>query len=269
MKKIISTLVCAMLAFSLVGCADSEKEEAISKFKENVSTIEANNDSVQKALDSLNEVIDSGDEPLDESILSTAKQAAQDAKAKIVEVPEQPSKKEDIISKNTELEKELDVSDTLTQLEDVQKKLSDSIAQMKQVTNPSEDFVVERLKTVPSVTEVLAVTEDNDPNGQLHKDGGYTSAVYFSSDQVDAEDNFLEGDSIAQGTDGGGCVEVYETVDNANKRNDYLAAFDGSVFAGGSHKVVGTVVIRTSNILTATQQTDLETNVYNALTSLN
>ena len=140
---------------------------------------------------------------------------------------------------------------------------------MKQVTNPSEDFVVERLKTVPSVTEVLAVTEDNDPNGQLHKDGGYTSAVYFSSDQVDAEDNFLEGDSIAKGTDGGGCVEVYETVDNANKRNDYLAAFDGSVFAGGSHKVVGTVVIRTSNILTATQQTDLETNVYNALTSLN
>lgn len=269
MKKIISILVCAMLAFSLVGCADSEKEEAISKFKENVSTIEANNDSVQKALDSLNKVIDSGDEPLDESTLSTAKQAAQDAKAKIVEVPEQPSKKEDIISKNTELEKELDISDTLTQLDDAQKNLSDSIAQMKQVTNPSEGFVVERLKTVPSVTEVLVATADNDPNGQLlYKDGGY-SAVYFSSDQVDAEANFLEGDSIAKGIDGGGCVEVYETVDNANKRNNYLALFDGIDLIGGPHKVVGTVVIRTSNKLTATQQTDLETNIYNALTSLN
>lgn len=269
MKKIILTIVCTTLTFSLLGCADSEKEDAINKFKENINTIEANNDNVQKALDSLDSVIKSDDEPLDDSTLSNAKQIAQDAKAKIIEIPEQPSKKEDIISKNTELEKELNVSDTIAQLNDAQKALSDSIAQMKQVTNPSEDFVVERLKTVPSVTEVLAVTEDNDPNGQLHKSGGYTSAVYFTSDQIDTESNFLEGDSIEKGTDGGGCIEVYETSDGANNRNDYLATFDGSVFSSGSHKVVGTVLIRTSNKLTATQQAELETNIYNALTALN
>ena len=36
--------------------------------------------------------------------------------------------------------------------------------------------------------------------------------------------------------------------------NDYLAAFDGGIFASGSHTVVGTVLVRTSNELTASQQ---------------
>ncbi len=65
--------------------------------------------------------------------------------------------------------------------------------------------------------------------------------------------------------DGGGCVEVYETVEYAEARNAYLAKFDGTFIASGSHTVCGTSVVRTSNNLTATQQQELEAAIIDAL----
>lgn len=108
----------------------------------------------------------------------------------------------------------------------------------------------------------------NDPNGNLSKAGGYTACVYFSSDLVNQDEVY--GDTVIdKGTDGGGAVEVYSSVEDANTRNDYLASFDGAGFlASGSHSVVGTVVIRTSDNLTATQQKEMEANIYNSLVEL-
>lgn len=268
MKNYLRIFLATTLAFSLVACTDAEKEAAVETFNENVATIESNNEELQSALDSLNDLIDSGDQPLNEETLTNAEQVAEEANAYIFEVPEIPSKKEDIITKNEELASQLDITEILASVTDSKKALSDSIAQMKQVTNPSEEFVLERIQTVATVTEALAVTEDNDPNGNLHKAGGYTSAIYFTSDMVDAAAYGLEGDSIVKGTDGGGCIEVYETPEYAEKRSEYLSLLDGSAFASGSHTVVGTVLIRTSDNLTASQQTELETNIYNSLIEL-
>ena len=62
---------------------------------------------------------------------------------------------------------------------------------------------------------------------------------------------------------------LFETEEDAQKRDTYLSAFDGSVMlCSGSHKVVGTVIIRTSNYLTATQQNDITTNIMNSLIAL-
>lgn len=146
-------------------------------------------------------------------------------------------------------------------------QLEKSIQQMKQLTNPKEDFVIKRLNTVPGVVTIQAVTEDNDPNGQLHKAGGYTSTVYFEHENVDQSEVYTSGsgDTVDKGTDGGGAVEVYENKADAEKRNDYLANFDGTVFASGSHLVAGTVIIRTSDLMTASQQQELEKNVLKAL----
>ena len=72
----------------------------------------------------------------------------------------------------------------------------------------------------------------------------------------------------AKGTDAGGAIEVYENVEDAEKRRDYLATFDGTIFANGTHTVIGTVLVRTSNELTATQQKELEQKVIDALTRL-
>lgn len=71
---------------------------------------------------------------------------------------------------------------------------------------------------------------------------------------------------VDKGTEAGGAIEVYPTVEDANKRNEYLAGFDGAgMLSSGSHSVVGTIVIRTSDKLTASQQKEMEKNIYNSL----
>ena len=63
-------------------------------------------------------------------------------------------------------------------------------------------------------------------------------------------------------------AEVYETKEYAETRNAYLAGFDGTVFSSGSHTVCGTIVVRTSDKLTATQQQVLEDDIISALIEL-
>ena len=142
-----------------------------------------------------------------------------------------------------------------------------SIKQYNQFIAPTEDFVIQRLQTIDEVKDVRAVTEDNDPNGNLNKPGGYTATVYFESSNVN-QANVYGTDLIDKGTDAGGAIEVYANEEDANKRNDYLATFDGGIFSSGSHKVVGTVLIRTSDELTATKQKALEEKVISALAVL-
>ena len=137
-------------------------------------------------------------------------------------------------------------------------------ASKDKLNNPSEEYVISCVNRVPGVLSIQSVTEENDPNGQLHKDGGYSSAVFFSYELVD-QDDVVGFDLVDKGTDAGGCVEVYTTVDDANRRNEYLKSFDGTIIASGSHIVVGTVVVRTSNLLTASQQKTLESNIISAL----
>ena len=61
---------------------------------------------------------------------------------------------------------------------------------------------------------------------------------------------------------------AHRTPEEAQKRCDYLANFDGSVFSSGSHKVIGTCLVRTSGKLTASQQNALEAEMVDALTQL-
>ena len=57
-------------------------------------------------------------------------------------------------------------------------------------------------------------------------------------------------------------------MEDAEKRRDYLATYDGTIYANGTHTVIGTVLVRTSNKLMATQQKELEQKVMDALTRL-
>uniref|UniRef100_UPI004027FA59 hypothetical protein n=1 Tax=Ruminococcus bromii TaxID=40518 RepID=UPI004027FA59 len=61
---------------------------------------------------------------------------------------------------------------------------------------------------------------------------------------------------------------VYAKEEDAEKRKEYLATYDGTIFANGTHTVIGTVLVRTSNELTASQQKELEQKVIKALTKL-
>jgi len=134
----------------------------------------------------------------------------------------------------------------------------------KLVDNPTQEYVIKCLEKVPGILEIEAVTEDTDPMKNLNKPGWYTAHVYFSYQLVNQEDAYGD-DLIDKGTDAGGSVEVYKTKKDANKRNEYLSMFDGGVLSSGSHTVVGTCVVRTSDELTASQQNLLESNIIFAL----
>ena len=120
---------------------------------------------------------------------------------------------------------------------------------------------------VINVVNISAVTEDNDPNGKLNKAGGYTAQVYFSSDLVNQSS--VSGTTVIdKGTKCGGSIEVYSTLEDVKKRNENLATYDGGIFASGSHMVIGTCLVRLSDKLTASQQTDLEKNIIKILTDV-
>lgn len=247
-------------------------KEAVEAYNVVVSDIQEKNDQLDGEIKKLQELVDNEDKPLDETTIDTAKEALKNAGASKIVIGEMPKATKDILSRTKELSTPVDYSDELTSLSTAYTNLENSKKQYKQVVNPSEEFVMQRILTVDDVADARAVTEDQDPNGNLHKAGGYTSTIYFESKTVNQSDVYVSGEYadvlIDKGTDAGGAIEVYENVEDAEKRRDYLATFDGTIFANGTHTVIGTVLVRTSNKLTATQQKELEQKVIDALTRL-
>ena len=133
---------------------------------------------------------------------------------------------------------------------------------------PTDSFVMERLKTISTISDMAAVTEDHDPNGQLNKQGGYIGCIYFRDTRVNWDELYLdegEDNVIDVGTDGGGSIEIYKTAKEAKERDEYLAQFDGGAFSSGSHQVQDTMVIRTSSYLKASEQKELTDQIIQAL----
>ena len=126
------------------------------------------------------------------------------------------------------------------------------------------------IKDLNGVTSTCVVTEDNDPNGNLNKQGSYIGAVYFRLSQVDdaiASEEYstpLSNDACDEGTDGGGQIEIYRNEDDAKGRDKYLSTTD-SFIASGYHVVKDNLVIRVSNELTATQQKEIANKIINLL----
>ena len=117
------------------------------------------------------------------------------------------------------------------------------------------------------VIAVAAATEETDTNSLLGKAGSYYARIVFSYELV-GNSSAQGANLVAQGTDCGGSIEVFNTAEDAEKRSVYLGAFDGTVFASGSHTVIGTVLVRTSDKLTASQQKELEANIIEILTTV-
>jgi hypothetical protein len=249
--------------------------EAASNYNSAITALETRNAELDENIALLQAVIDSEDPPLDDTLLVSSGAVvgeAQGVKSEVPEIPEIPEETDainaaaaELITKTGETNRAGDYSEEISNLQDAKQLLETSIRQMEQVTNPTEQFVISRLQGIPNIVGLQAVTEDHDPNGKLNKQGGYTATVYFSSDLVDPSNYLDEGDIVDKGTDGGGGIEVYRTVEDAESRSTYLGAFDGSIFASGSHTVCGTVLIRISNYLTASQQQALEQSIREAL----
>lgn len=235
-------------------------------YNDAMSRLEDKNAAFDTALDDARKLVNEGGGALDESLRPALENAISEAKTVRVDIPPMAETVEEI-NKQAKMMNEADYDSALKSVKAAYDVLEKSTKQYSQVDNPPEAFVIDRLSRVPHVTGISAVTEDNDPNGQLGKAGGYTATVYFSSDLINQSDVY--GDTIIdKGTEGGGAVEVFANVDDAESRNTYLGAFDGGVLSSGSHTVIGTCVVRTSDKLKASQQKEMEAAVIEALTTL-
>lgn len=264
MKKIISLFIVLFMCLGVTGC--HKESEAEKSFNVAVEKVKKGNKELDKEIKKANELVKSKDKSLDENLrpsLETAISETKAAKYKVIDIPDEETK----IKNETKNMNSYNFEEIKNKLQEAYNNLDTSMKKYQLVNHPDESYIIQCLQNVSNVKDISAVTEDNDPNGLLNKAGGYTAQVYFSSDLVDQSS--VSGDTVIdKGTECGGSIEVYKTAKEANKRNEYLSTFDGGIFASGSHAVYGTVIIRTSNILTASQQKQMENDILNALTEL-
>lgn len=132
------------------------------------------------------------------------------------------------------------------------------------VDAPSDERVIVCLSQVEGILQCVAVTEETDSNNNLNKAGSYIGRIIFAYEPV-TRSAISDSALLNKGTDAGGSIEVFRNQADAVKRDSYLAVFDGTILDSGSHVVVGTVVVRTSSKLTASQQQELQTAITQAL----
>lgn len=229
LRKLVVTLLCVSIVFCLAGCGSEAKK------------------SMDTAVKSANELLDKNQNAYDMSTKTALKQAVKD-------------------SENADSDAEYKKS--AKQINSDIKAYEDSIKQLKQVTKPSEDFLLEKAKAVDTVTDAEAATEETDENKMMNKKGGYYAYIAMKSSLV-TDPYYTSQSPVQAGTDGGAVIEAYKTVKDAKARDEYLSTFDSSgMLNPGSHKVVGTLVIRTASSLTASQQQQLEQSVIDKLIEL-
>lgn len=277
--------------------------DAVNQYNEKAKEVISANDGFDEVIGTAQALVDCGDTPYEGAKITTLSNSIKDARNNKVSTPElkevvasvqadpamEKERKSNIDAAVSALESELesyinnvavinsekdslsipDYSAFINTLTIQSKELEDSYAIQRQITAPTEEWVITRLGRVADVANIDPVTEENDPNGNLNKPGGYTSTVYFGTALLGTQ-NLSGNPLIDEGTDAGGAVETYRTAEEAETRNNYLASFDGAgMFSSGSHMVLGTMVIRTSDDLKASQQETLTNAIIAAMTSLN
>lgn len=272
-KKTLLGLIAAIAIIVIGICVwyfqvKKPHDLAETKFNAAVKEVEAKNTELASAMNDAQKILDKKEAVYDNTTKEAFITALSDAKAAQRKIPDLPKKTADINAETKKLSEPLDYSSVINAISEKQTAYQNSVLQMKQITNPNEDFVIQRLKGIPNISGYQAVTEDHDPNGNLNKQGGYTSTVYFSTPLID-QSSVYGNDIVDKGTECGGAIEVYASEEDAEKRDSYLASFDGAgMLNSGSHKVLGTIVIRTSTKLTATQQNEFTNNITNKFLEL-
>jgi hypothetical protein len=272
-KKTLLGLIAAIAIIVIGICVwyfqvKKPHDLAETKFNAAVKEVEAKNTELTSAMNDAQKILDKKEAVYDNTTKEAFITTLSDAKAAQRKIPDLPKKTADINAETKKLSEPLDYSSVINAISEKQTAYQNSVLQMKQITNPNEDFIIQRLKGIPNISGYQAVTEDHDPNGNLNKQGGYTSTVYFSTPLID-QSSVYGNDIVDKGTECGGAIEVYASEEDAEKRDSYLARFDGAgMLNSGSHKVLGTIVIRTSTKLTATQQNEFTNNITNKLLEL-
>lgn len=271
-KSVIGVFLFAMVVCigMMAGCSSPEKDAAKAAFDEQAAAVQAAMDELSSLADQAYELAASEDKALDEDLRTQLQVTAADCKTTVegTEIPKMKSSVEDINAQTNDL-KAIDFSADKKELEDAMKAFEDSQKKYKLVDNPTRDYILSRVGKVKGIDEITFLTEKNDPTKKIGKSSQYYAKIVFHSVKVDhyGYDNKLE--TLAEiGNPAGGCVEAFKTVEDAEKRDAELKNLEGTIASPGSHKVIGTLVVRTSDELTASQQRKLEAALVKELTRL-
>ncbi len=258
----------------------------VSEYETKKGQIEAENEKLNVAIDGLQTVVSSGENPYNFDTIPDANSAINEGKIALVEIPvweDKGLKKsgdynvfqafgikgdveevENFTSELTDIIKTMQIPDYSTVLKtvnDARATLEHSIMQLKQVTCPSESFVLERVTNIrdeAGIKDVISLTEDNDSENHIGKAGWYTTKVIFHHKDVEhygLDRGLLTLSEV--GNPAGGCIEVYSTEEDAQRRADELKRQEGTSRNPGARMVCGTVVIRVSDNLKASYQQKL------------
>ena len=149
---------------------------AIQSFDKALIKLEEENTMLDTAIESAYAIAHSEETALDESLRPALEMTVSEALAARIEEVERPDDLADITAA-TERMSGVDYSSILSVLAEKQEALEYSMKQYALVNNPDEAYIIACLGKISGILEIAAATEDNDPNRQLHKEGGYTSAV--------------------------------------------------------------------------------------------
>ena len=133
------------------------------------------------------------------------------------------------------------------------------------VTAPSVEYVIACLNNVDAIT---GIELDDLANSTASSSSGLdkaTATIYFSCNLVEETDTSKS--VKEQGTAGGGSIDIFSTVEDAEYRDESRSGFDNGLLDSGYHTVVGTLVIRTSKHLDEEEQKTFEAEIVAALTS--
>ncbi len=140
---------------------------------------------------------------------------------------------------------------------------------------PDQESIAKAVKTIDTITEVCILNEDTDPNNEIGKEGQYYIKISYIDNRVPLEkygeldNNFnftvTPESCTSRGSDAGGTIEVFRTIEEADKRKKYLDQFSGGILSAGKSKLIGPAVVRVSQNLKASEQDDLLEKLYQAL----
>ncbi len=204
-----------VVAVDQANTAIGEYNDCINNYNTKAKEVININDELDTTLTTAQNLIDSGDEPFEGEKITTLSNTVKDARNNKVPTPslkeivptvsidetvvsrskgdietatqELSGVSEKYISSIPSTESEMtaltvpDYSEIMARIAEQTKELENSYAIQKQITAPEEDWVITRLGRVEDIASIVPVTEENDPNGHLNKDRGYTATVYFMS----------------------------------------------------------------------------------------
>ncbi len=244
---------------------NSNWKDASHDFKVVSNKLERMNNELDSLIAKSEKIVKTKDKALEEEKRAILKGTISDAKEKREDVLRKPLLTKNIENATSKME-EIDYTEIVKLLEEKYNDFDKSIKQYKLVDNPTEKYLLSRLKNVKGIFNITAYTEETDVDKRLNKSKWYYSKIAFQ--HKDVKNSAIEyGFSIEEiGNPAGGCVEAFKTVEDAQRRNNELKSLEGTVRRPGSHKVIGTILIRTSDDLSATKQKELETAIIEALT---